>query len=84
LARALAWYDQQRPSLGNRFMQSVRDALARIETNPAAYAVSFESNRTCKTKQFPYLIVYDFDERTIRVYAVVHAASDPQQWTIQD
>lgn len=67
-------------SLSDAFRSSVEVSLSRIESNPAAHAVSFETIRVALIQRFPYLIVYDFDESTIRVYAVVHAASDPQSW----
>lgn len=80
LEQAVAWYRKSSPATSERFKQAVLKALSRIERNPAAFAVSFESYRVAVAKPFPYLVVYDFDDAILNVIAVVHASGDSAGW----
>jgi plasmid stabilization system protein ParE len=80
LTRAIVWYGEQSPAVRERFKAAVRETLRRIESNPAAYAVAFDTYRAAMTGRFPYLVLYRFDDHELRILALIHAASRPERW----
>jgi toxin ParE2 len=77
---AIRYYDAQRAGLGEEFRTEVDAALDRIEFWPNAWSRVGSDERLCKTKRFPYGIVYLADQETIVVIAVAHLHRRPGYW----
>ena len=77
---ACAWYDRQRPGLGEEFLTSVDACLRSIRLQPAIYAVVHETYRRALVRRFPYAIFFESSENKITVYAVFHTARVPREW----
>jgi plasmid stabilization system protein ParE len=80
MAEAKAWYDDQRPGLGDDFLDRVADTFAEIRRRPEMRARVFEELRLALVGRFPYAVVYRVDEDQITVVAVYHARRDPRGW----
>jgi hypothetical protein len=52
LAEARQWYARQREDLDLQFMQSVDEALSRIQSHPNQYLVVYESLRRAVVRRF--------------------------------
>jgi plasmid stabilization system protein ParE len=80
LAEAKAWYDAQRPGLGDTLLDRVRDVLERLRSTPLLYGKVFEDLRLALVARFPYVVVYRVDDDRITVIAVYHTSRDPRGW----
>ena len=80
---AAAWYESQQVDLGKRFLTSVEDAINRIELNPELYPVLEGDVRRCRTKTFPFGVLFRIKTTEIEVAAVMHLHRDPGYWKTQ-
>jgi len=55
---AAAYYEEQQPDLGRRFLASVQDAINRIMLNPHLYPTVDLDVRRCLTKTFPFGVLF--------------------------
>jgi plasmid stabilization system protein ParE len=76
----LAWYEQERPGLGSRFLAEIRAAYARILDGPFKYQVLRSGVRHALLRVFPYSLFFVVDGDVIRVFAVLHARRSPSEW----
>ena len=76
---AVAYYNRERPGLGEDFREvdSTRD---RIERSPQLWPPVSKRARMCRTKRFPYLVIYVRLETEIVVVAVMHGSRRPGYW----
>ena len=70
---AYAWYETQRPGLGQR-------CLDRIQSAPKRYQPVRAEARRALVRRFPYGVFFIADERQVSVLAVLHMARDPVLW----
>jgi plasmid stabilization system protein ParE len=77
---AYAWYERQRPGLGEGFLSAVREVLDRIQGTPEAYAQVYRDVRCGLTRRFPYGVFYRVEADRIVVLAVYHSRRDPRGW----
>jgi toxin ParE2 len=85
LADAALWYDDQRPGLGQRFLEAVAGTLDRIIAFPAAgmpvpHVPSEVPARRAPVKRFPYHVVFLDTQVAIRVLAIAHDHRTPGYW----
>jgi len=80
LLDAYRWYDERVSGLGLRFLESVEQALVRIERSPQLYEIVYEGVRRALIRTFPYGIYYSFEEERSVVLAVVHSSRHPRVW----
>jgi len=82
LEAAARWYEAQEPGLGRRFLEEVRQAFRRIQSNPEAYGSAYRNTRRALIRRFPYGVI-DLpvpEQGTIVVLAVLHCGRDPKLW----
>jgi plasmid stabilization system protein ParE len=77
---AVAYYNQQRQGLGVEFADEVRLAIDRITEYPEAWPLVAKKTRRCRTKRFPYGIIYQIRGATLIVVAVLHLRREPRSW----
>jgi toxin ParE1/3/4 len=77
---AAAYYEEQQPDLGRRFLASVQDAVNRLMLNPHLYPTIDLDVRRCLTKTFPFGVLFRVQPRRIVIMAVMHQHRDPDYW----
>jgi len=77
---AFAWYEAQRPGLGERFLRALDVTMASIEEHPEAYAVIHRKTRRVLLPRFPYGVYYRVLESNLLVVACMHGKRHPRMW----
>ena len=82
LLEAERWYEQQRPGLGQEFLQAVRETISRVPRNPLFYRVRQKRRqiRWTYSRRFPYRIIFRVIGDSVVIYAVLHAARHDRHW----
>lgn len=80
LTEASAWYESRRAGLGEEFLSCVDACVAAVLRMPEMQAVVHKQYRRALVRRFPYAVFYEYEEHTVTVYAVFHAARDPKKW----
>ncbi len=73
-------YNEQQAGLGYDFAKEVADTIARILRYPEAWTKLSKRTRRCRTKRFPYGVVYQNRGNKILVVAVGHLRRKPWYW----
>ncbi|MGH8500836.1 MAG: type II toxin-antitoxin system RelE/ParE family toxin [Methylococcales bacterium] len=70
---AIAYYNRQRPGLGDEFRSEVYAAIARARRNPSQYVIVENDIRRCFVHRFPYSVLFRLiNKETIRILVVRH------------
>lgn len=77
---AVAYFDEQRPGLGDRFEQDLLATLRHIGEHPFSGKPLTEHIRKFALRKFRYNVIYAVDEATIVVVAVAHHRRRPGYW----
>jgi plasmid stabilization system protein ParE len=80
LADAAAWYEEQRPGLGQEFLDEARVTLSTIAEMPSMYGAIHRSTRRALMHRFPFGIFYRVEKDLIIVLAVLHGSRHPRRW----
>lgn len=82
LREAEAWYEQQEPGLGRKFLQDVVATIDRLLQNPFLYFVRYRRQqvRWAYARKFPYRVIFSVIGDTVVVYAVIHRARHDRNW----
>jgi plasmid stabilization system protein ParE len=80
LAEAFAWYEEQRPGLGEELLRCIEACIEAIRRTPGIHSVVHESYRRGLVRRFPYAVFYEYRNERIIVIAVFHTARDPNKW----
>lgn len=80
LDNAVAYYNNESPSLGDRFLQEALHTLNRIGEFPDAWHHCSERTRRCLTRRFPYGVIYQVRNDGILVIAIAHLHRKPEYW----
>ena len=80
LLAAVAWYEEQRPGLGNELAAATEAAVGLIRTQPQLFTAVHRSIRRVQLKRFPYAIFYLAETTSVVVLAVMHERRDPRLW----
>ena len=80
LEEAIEFYNQRRRGLGYEFAEEVESTISRIVALPRAWPVVSPRARRCRTRRFPYGVVYQIREDEILVVAVMHLKRRPLYW----
>jgi plasmid stabilization system protein ParE len=77
---AFLWYEEQRPGLGEEFLEELNITIASIVENPGNYPVMKRETRRVLLRRFPYGVYYRVLEDRVLVVACYHARRDPRGW----
>lgn len=80
LADAAAWYEEQRPGLGQRFLDEAQVTLAAIAERPLAYQLVHRTARRAVLRRFPFGIFYCVEPDQAVVVGIFHGSRDPNSW----
>lgn len=77
---AASFYKEKQSGLAVRFLDSLEDALRRIERHPLAYRQVENDVRKCRVTHFPYGVIYRVRSEYIEILAVMHLRRTPGYW----
>ena len=77
---AIEYYNYESPGLGDAFLAEVLKALDRIGSFPEAWHPCSKRTRRCKTRRFPYGIIYQIRKDEILVVAIANLHRKPEYW----
>lgn len=77
---AIAYYDRQRLDLGKEFSEEIEKTIERISTDPTSWEKVTKTIHRCRTRKFPYGLLYEVHEENIIIIAVMHLCRKPGYW----
>ncbi len=81
MLEAYVWYEQQKPGLGEKLLESLGKAREAIIQNPATYSFRYKKKvRAFLVEGFPYLILYVLEKHNANVISVFNTSRDPKIW----
>ena len=80
LEAATQWYDEISIQLGNRFRRAINRSLDAIAQRPEWFGRIRGERRAARIKGFPYLVIYEIVSGSVEILAILHGATDPDQW----
>jgi plasmid stabilization system protein ParE len=72
-----AWYDAERPGLGDDFVEAVNTIATRIAGNALQFPVVTAVVRRALMRRFPYGVFFVVDDKTATIIAVLHLHRGP-------
>ena len=80
LDEAVEYYNNESAGLGDQFLAEVLRAIDRIGEFPEAWHRLSQRTRRCRTRRFPYGIVYQIRGSEILVIPVANLHRRPEYW----
>jgi ParE toxin of type II toxin-antitoxin system, parDE len=80
LEEEVKYYNEQRVGLGYEFATEVGATISRILRYPEAWTKLSKRTRRCRTKRFPYGVIYQIRDDRILIVAVGHLRRKPFYW----
>ena len=80
LAESARWYEEQRPGLGQEFLDEALATFAAIADKPLASAAVYGSLRRALLHRFPFGVFYLVDDDGVVVIGVIHGSRHPRRW----
>jgi hypothetical protein len=77
---SVGYYNDQSEGLGLEFAQEVRATIERIVQYPEAWPPVSKRTRRCRTKRFPFGIIYQVRGKTLLNIAVMNLHREPRSW----
>lgn len=77
---AIAYFDQQREGLGDRFEQDLQTTVVFVTEHPLAGKMLSKRVRRFRLRTFRYNVIYIADDKEIVIVAVAHHRRRPGYW----
>ena len=84
LAGAIEYYERAVPGLGLEFLEEVERTIGRILLQPEAWTRVSERHRRCRTRRYPYGVIYSVENDVALVTAVFNLRRHPDAWKGRD
>lgn len=79
IADAMSWYASKVENLDKRFLKAVEETLYRIQRNPFAFKSVYKKFRQSAVKRFPYVILYEPEQKNVVIYSVFNTWQHPKK-----
>jgi plasmid stabilization system protein ParE len=76
---AMSWYASKAENLDKRFLKEVEETLFRIQRNPFAFKKVYKKFRQSAVKRFPYVILYEPEQKNVVIYSVFNTWQHPKK-----
>ncbi len=83
LNEAHSWYESQKSSLGDEFLDCVDETVNLICQMPESYAVTYRDVGRAIVRRFPYAVYYRIVSSRVIVTAIFHSRRDPKSWQMR-
>ena len=80
LDEAIAYYEEKEIGLGLRFLSEIRNSVDRVLAYPDAWPRISEHCQRCRTKVFPYGLIFQIRNEEILIVAVASLHREPNYW----
>lgn len=80
LEAAADFYESRRSGWGRHFMNRFKQGLKTIREMPAKYRIIYEPYHCYTMVQFPFGVIYRFDETTVTIVGVIDHRRSPEYW----
>lgn len=80
LSEAVQYYEQASPGLGLEFLDEIERTVERILQHPEAWTRVAEHHRRCRTRRFPYGVIYSIQQDEVIIAAVMNLRRHPNSW----
>ena len=80
LAEAVQYYERAAPGLGLEFLDEIERTVERILHHPEAWTRLTEHHRRCRTRRFPYGLIYAVEQGVVIIAAVMNLRRHPDSW----
>ena len=77
---AAAFYESRRPGLGAAFSLEIEGTIRRILEAPGKCRCLEQDVHTCRTRTFPYAVLYTVEPDSVLIIAVMHLRREPGYW----
>jgi toxin ParE2 len=77
---AVAYFDEQRNGLGDRFEQDLQDTVEFVKAHPLSGRALTKQVRRFRLRTFRYNVIYVVDGSEIVIVAVAHHRRRPGYW----
>ena len=72
------FYEEQRPGLGNYFLDSLFSDIESLLITGGVHPIHFDRYQRLLSKRFPFAVYYRKEGDTVRIYAVLDCRRDPE------
>ncbi len=80
IREAAKFYEERVPGLGFAFLAEVRLVIRHILAHPNAWFPLDTTFRRCRTRRFPYGVIYAIEGDHILIVSVMHLHRHPESW----
>ncbi len=80
LDEAVAYYHAESSGLGDIFLSEVISTIERIRRYPEGWQSLGSRLRRCRTRRFPYGLIYQIGEDEVLIVAVANLHREPIYW----
>ena len=77
---AFAWYQAQRPGLGEELLLALEATMELLRRSPLVFRELYKNARKARLRRFPYVVIYFVDGDTVIVVSVHHTSRNPSRW----
>lgn len=81
LVEAFEWYEGERVGLGKEFLVAIAAVIRGLRREPGRFRVVGRRTRRALVKRFPYMLLFDVEEKRILITAVFHLKRHPHRWS---
>ncbi len=80
VAVAASWYEQQRPGLGQEFLDEFLAVSDRLSESPGIYPMVHRQTCRALLSRFPFGVFFRVLGMDVIIVAVMHASRSPNRW----
>jgi len=73
------WYENKQHNLGDLFLEFLEKSFSSIIVNPKIYAKKYKEMRQAPLQKFPFVVIYEIEEKNIIIFAVFHTSRNPKK-----